>query len=55
MRYRFIATLAVFAAVLAPVAKAEDAPKDVKGLYLSRTAAGTRRLDNNRWRGRLAY
>jgi uncharacterized membrane protein len=34
MRYRFIATLAVFTAVLAPVAKAEDAPKDVKGLYL---------------------
>jgi hypothetical protein len=34
MRYRFIATLAVFAAVIAPVAKAEDTHKDVKGLYL---------------------
>ena len=38
MRYRFIATLAVFlaacAALIAPIAKAEDTPKDVKGLYL---------------------
>ena len=38
MRYRFIATLAAFlaafAALLAPIAKADDAPKDVKGLYL---------------------
>ncbi len=34
MRYRFIATLAVFAAVIAPIAKAEDTHKDVKGLYL---------------------
>ncbi len=38
MRYRFIATLAVVliagAAPFAPVVKAEDAPKDVKGLFL---------------------
>ena len=34
MRYGFIAAVAAFAAVLAPAAKAEDAPKDVKGLYL---------------------
>jgi len=38
MRYRFIATLAVFFAALAvlapPIARGEDAPKDVKGLYL---------------------
>ena len=34
MRYRFIAALAAFAALLAPLAKADDAPKDVKGLYL---------------------
>ena len=34
MRYGFIAALAAFAAVLAPAAKADDAPKDVKGLYL---------------------
>ena len=34
MRYRFIAALAAFAALLAPIANAEDAPKDVKGLYL---------------------
>jgi uncharacterized membrane protein len=38
MRYRFIATLAAFFAVcatlVAPIAKAEDTPKDVKGLYL---------------------
>ncbi len=38
MRYRFIAifaaVLAVFAAPIPPIAKADDAPKDVKGLYL---------------------
>lgn len=38
MRYRLIAVLAACAALLAPIAKpiakAEDAPKDVKGLYL---------------------
>jgi uncharacterized membrane protein len=34
MRYGFIAALAAFAAVLAPAVKADDAPKDVKGLYL---------------------
>jgi uncharacterized membrane protein len=38
MRYRFIAILAAilafFAAPIAPTAKAGDAPKDVKGLYL---------------------
>jgi len=34
MRYGFIAVLAAFAVVLAPAAKSEDAPKDVKGLYL---------------------
>jgi uncharacterized membrane protein len=35
MRYGFIAAVAATCAVLlAPVAKAEDAPKDVKGLYL---------------------
>jgi uncharacterized membrane protein len=34
MRYRFIAALALTAALLAPAAKAEDVPKDVKGLYL---------------------
>jgi uncharacterized membrane protein len=38
MRYRFIATFAfvfaAFAAVIPPIAKAEDAPKDVKGLFL---------------------
>ena len=34
MRYRFIAVLAAFAALIAPVANADDAPKDVKGLYL---------------------
>jgi uncharacterized membrane protein len=38
MRYRFIATLAAFlaacAALIAPIAKAEDTAKDVKGLYL---------------------
>jgi uncharacterized membrane protein len=38
MRYRFIAAhaafLAALAALLAPVAKADDAPRDIKGLYL---------------------
>jgi uncharacterized membrane protein len=34
MRYGFIAALAAFAVVLAPVVKADEAPKDVKGLYL---------------------
>jgi hypothetical protein len=38
MRYRLIAVLAACAALIAPIAKptakAEDAPKDVKGLYL---------------------
>jgi len=35
MRYRFIAAIAAFAALIAPIAKADDAPnKDVKGLYL---------------------
>ena len=34
MRYGFIAVLAAFAALLAPAVKADDAPKDVKGLYL---------------------
>ncbi len=39
MRYPFIATtvavsLAAFAALAAPIAQAEDAPKDVKGLFL---------------------
>jgi uncharacterized membrane protein len=34
MRYEFIAALAAFAVVFAPVVKADDAPKDVKGLYL---------------------
>jgi len=34
MRYQFIAALAAFAALLAPAAKGDDAPKDVKGLYL---------------------
>ena len=38
MRYRFIAifaaVLAVFAAPIPPTAKADDAPKDVKGLFL---------------------
>jgi uncharacterized membrane protein len=34
MRYGFIAALAAFATVLAPAVKADDAPKDVKGLYL---------------------
>jgi uncharacterized membrane protein len=34
MRYGFIAALAAFAAVFAPAVDAQDAPKDVKGLYL---------------------
>ncbi len=34
MRYPFIAALAAFAALLTPIASAEDAPKDVKGIYL---------------------
>ena len=34
MRFGFIAAVAAFAAVLAPAVKADDAPKDVKGLYL---------------------
>jgi uncharacterized membrane protein len=34
MRYRFVAVLAALAALTAPIARAEDAPKDVKGLYL---------------------
>jgi uncharacterized membrane protein len=33
MRYQFIAALAL-AALLAPIARADNAPKDVKGLYL---------------------
>lgn len=34
MRYGFIAAIAAFAVILAPAGKAEDAPKDVKGLFL---------------------
>ena len=34
MRYGFIAALAAVAVCLAPVVKADDAPKDVKGLFL---------------------
>jgi uncharacterized membrane protein len=34
MRYAFIAALAAFATLLAPAARSEDAPKDVKGLFL---------------------
>src|SRR5579863_828961 len=34
MRFGFIAAAAALAAVFAVAAKAEDAPKDVKGLYL---------------------
>jgi uncharacterized membrane protein len=34
MRYGFIAAVAAFAVVLAPAVKADDAPKDVKGLFL---------------------
>ena len=35
MRYGFIAALAAFAVALAPAVKADDAPKDVKGLFLT--------------------
>ncbi len=35
MRYGFIAAVAAFAAVFAAAANAQDAPKDVKGLYLT--------------------
>jgi uncharacterized membrane protein len=35
MRYGFIAAVAAFAVVLAPAVKADDAPKDVKGLFLT--------------------
>jgi uncharacterized membrane protein len=34
MRYGFIAVLAAFAVVIAPAVKADDAPKDVKGVFL---------------------
>src|SRR5271167_5158637 len=34
MRYGFIAALAAFAVIFAPAAESEDAPKDVKGLFL---------------------
>jgi len=34
MRYPFIAALVAFAALVAPIASAEDAPKDIKGIYL---------------------
>ena len=34
MRYGIIAALAAFAALFVPAANAEDAPKDVKGLFL---------------------
>jgi uncharacterized membrane protein len=34
MRYGFIAALAALAVVIAPAAKSQDAPKDVKGLFL---------------------
>ena len=34
MRYQFIAAVAAFAALLAPIARADNASKDVKGLYL---------------------
>jgi len=34
MRYGFIAALAAFAVLFAPAAKSEDAPKDVKGIFL---------------------
>ncbi len=35
MRYGFIAAVAALAAVFAAAAQAQDAPKDVKGLYLT--------------------
>jgi uncharacterized membrane protein len=34
MRYGFIAALAAFAVAFAPVAKSDDAPKDIKGIFL---------------------
>lgn len=34
MRYPLIAALVAFAALVAPIASAEDAPKDIKGIYL---------------------
>ena len=34
MRYRFIAAVVAFAALIAPIAKADEPVKDVKGLYL---------------------
>src|SRR5271167_747454 len=34
MRYGFIAALAAFAVIVAPAARSDDAPKDVKGLFL---------------------
>ncbi len=34
MRYGLIAALAAFAVVIAPAVKADDAPKDVKGIFL---------------------
>jgi uncharacterized membrane protein len=34
MRYGFIAALAAFAVVIAPAVKADDAPKDIKGIFL---------------------
>jgi uncharacterized membrane protein len=34
MRYGFIAALAAFAVLVAPAAKSDDAPRDVKGIYL---------------------
>ena len=34
MRYRLIAAVAAFAALIAPIAKADEPVKDVKGLYL---------------------
>jgi uncharacterized membrane protein len=34
MRYDFIAALAAFAVLIAPAVKADDAPKDVKGVFL---------------------
>ena len=34
MRYGFIAVATAFALLLTPAVKADDAPKDVKGLFL---------------------
>jgi hypothetical protein len=47
MRYGFIAALAAFAVALAPAVKADDAPKDVKGLFLTSDypAAGRNIID----------